>query len=95
MSATCRADNTTSFARDIRPLFRPKDIEHMRGHRLDLADLEDVKAERGGPFSRALQSTTAGRMPPPPDQHWTATQTQLLQQWINDGFPPSSRIRAA
>ncbi|RZL85271.1 MAG: hypothetical protein EOP32_00405 [Rhodococcus sp. (in: high G+C Gram-positive bacteria)] len=77
---------TTGFARDIRPLFRQKDLDHMN-FRLDLRNLEDVRenarlivdrvSDHGGPV-----------MPPMPDQRWTPGQVQLLERWIAEGCPP-------
>jgi hypothetical protein len=78
---------TTSFVRDIQPLFRQKDIEHM-DFLLDLADREKVKAEAGGIVDRIETVDPGEQMPPPPDTHWTATQIQLLRQWISEDFPP-------
>lgn len=80
---------TTSFVRDIQPLFRPKDIEHMRRVTgLDLADFERVKARARGVVRLVQHDDDDRRMPKPPGPHWTPSQVQLLQQWIDEGFPP-------
>ena len=56
----------TSFARDILPLFRPKDIEHMTDLNLDLSEYDAVRAKAQAIGRRVAAS---GRpMPPPPDQ---------------------------
>jgi hypothetical protein len=83
----------TSFVRDIQPLFRPKDIEHMRtkpspASRIDLANLTEVKGNAGSIEFFVETSDDESRMPPPPGQRWTPTQVELLQQWINESFPP-------
>jgi hypothetical protein len=81
--------STTSFTRDIAPLFRPVDIQHMLdpdlGLDLDLSRYETVRAAN----SRILRRVkAAGRpMPPPPHQRWTAAQTALFERWIAEGFP--------
>lgn len=78
-------DATTSFARDIVPLFRPKDVEHMKEQLMDLTSYDVV---------RELAQTVAQRvgagarpMPPAPDQRWTAGQVELFERWISEGFP--------
>jgi hypothetical protein len=78
---------TTSFVRDIEPLFRQKDIEHM-DFLLDLADHDKVKAKVGRIVARTETADPADQMPPAPDPHWTRTQIELLRQWVDDDFPP-------
>ena len=84
--------STTSFARDIAPLFRPVDIEHMLRPRLDLdlSSYERVKdrAERIRVRVDNPEATTGeGPMPPSPHQRWTAAQIDLFKRWIDEGFP--------
>ncbi len=75
----------TSFARDIFPLFRPKDIDHMSRLRIDLSDYDVVRSKAR---TIAQRVTAAGRpMPPPPDQRWTKVQIELFEQWVTEGFP--------
>ena len=76
----------TSFARDILPLFRPKDVEHMAGLNLDLSQYDAVRAKARAIAQRVAAS---GRpMPPPPDQRWTKIQIELFERWVAEGFPP-------
>ncbi|HEV2812808.1 MAG TPA: ferritin-like domain-containing protein [Solirubrobacteraceae bacterium] len=76
----------TSFARDIRPLFRMKDIDHMREMvDLDLSDLPAVRTAAADVLRRV--KSTGRPMPPRPDAHWTAGQIALLERWIADGCP--------
>ena len=76
----------TSFARDIRPLFRAKDIEHMVNLGVDLSRYEAVRGSAQSILQRV--SGTGGRpMPPPPDQRWTKVQIELFERWIAEGFP--------
>jgi hypothetical protein len=77
----------TDFARDIAPLFRPVDIEHMGPNGVNIVDLTsptDVR-DKIGPIIAALR---AKRMPPPPDTPWSPDQIALLEQWRTDNFPP-------
>jgi hypothetical protein len=75
----------TSFVRDILPLFRPKDIEHMSNLNLDLSEYDAVRAKAQAIAQRVAAS---GRpMPPPPDQRWTKIQIELFEQWVAEGFP--------
>jgi hypothetical protein len=76
----------TSFARDILPLFRPIDVEHMvEIVGLDLSDYAAVRGSADAIRDR-LQRTGAGRMPPPPDQPWTKAQIDLFSRWITENY---------
>jgi hypothetical protein len=84
--ASLGAHSTTSFARDIGPLFRPVDVQHMTDFGLDLGDYAVVRDSADAILKR-LRSSGPRRMPPPPDQRWTPVQTALFERWIADGFP--------
>jgi Ferritin-like len=80
---------TTSFRRDIAPLFRPLDVQHMSDlvgldlrDRATVADLDDRVLQK-------LRSTDPGDevMPPPPGQRWTSAQTDLFARWVAEGHP--------
>jgi hypothetical protein len=68
----------TSFAADIRPLFRDKDIKAMKG-RFDLSDYDDVSENA----DKICQRLSVGTMPC--DGAWPAAQVDLFQKWIDDG----------
>jgi hypothetical protein len=68
----------TSFAADIRPLFRDKDVKAMKG-RFDLSDHDDVSEHA----DKIHQRLSAGTMPC--DGAWPAAQVELFQKWIDDG----------
>ncbi|GAC1611944.1 MAG: hypothetical protein NVS3B26_29900 [Mycobacteriales bacterium] len=70
----------TSFAQDIRPLFRDKDVQAMKS-RFDLSSYDDVKDNADD----ILETVTDGSMPC--DQAWTPEQVKTLQTWVNDGCP--------
>lgn len=77
---------TTSFARDILPLFRPKDIEHMGNLGVDLSRHDAVRGSAQS-IVELVSGTGGRRMPPAPDQRWTKVQIELLERWIAEGFP--------
>ena len=77
---------TTSFARDIAPLFRPVDIEHMNDFGLNLADFDAVRAA-AGEISNRLKGI-GGRMPPPPDAALSADKISTFDTWVAEGCPP-------
>jgi hypothetical protein len=70
----------TSFATDIRPLFRDKDVQAM-SFMLDLSSYEDVRANADG----VLETVEDGSMPC--DGAWEPAQVELLRTWIGEGFP--------
>jgi Ferritin-like len=78
---------TTSFARDVLPLFRPIDIDHMNGIGLDLTDFEAVRSSAAS-ISARLKGIGGRRMPPPPDPPLTPDQIKVFDTWIAEGFPP-------
>ncbi len=78
----------TSFKKDIRPLFRDVDVEHMNDNGLDLSDFQQVKSSAGDILDRITSTDDGTRMPPPPDAPWTSAQVALFRQWIADGCPP-------
>lgn len=75
-----------SFARDIRPLFRQKDIDHMSGW-LDLSDYDSVR-DNADMIAQRLQGVGVERMPPPPDAPWTPQEIKLFVNWVTQGCLP-------
>jgi hypothetical protein len=73
----------TSFATDIRPLFRPKDIAAMKNAGgFDLSSYDDVSKWAGGILARLK----AGQMPC--DGAWPSAQVQLFADWVGGGKQP-------
>jgi ferredoxin-NADP reductase len=68
-----------SFARDIRPLFRDKDVEEMR-FVFDLSVYEDVRSNAAGIYDRLADGSM------PCDQTWPADSVALFRQWMDDGY---------
>jgi Ferritin-like len=76
---------TTSFARDVVPMFRPVDIQHMGDRGLNLTDFEAVRG-RAMVISNRLKGIGGRRMPP--DAPLTAAHIERFDTWIAEGFPP-------
>jgi hypothetical protein len=75
------ANPDVSFAKDIRPLFREKDIEAMK-KAFDLSDYDDVRSF-ADPILMKLRS---GSMPC--DGAWPPEQVDLFRRWVQGGRKP-------
>jgi hypothetical protein len=77
-----------SFERDIRPLFREVDIDHMEGFGVLLADhtwmSNPENAKRVYDF---LSGDEKPRMPPG-GPFWSDEQLKKLSSWIEGGYQP-------
>lgn len=78
--ARARGVRVTSFATDIAPLFRPRDVRAMKS-RLDLSSHTDVKNNA----QAVLQTVTEHSMPC--DRPWPNERVALLRTWIAEGCP--------
>jgi hypothetical protein len=70
----------TSFARDIRPLFRSKDVESM-SKAFDLSSYDDVRSHA----ERIYERLANGSMPC--DGAWPPEQVERFRAWIDAGTP--------
>jgi hypothetical protein len=68
-----------SFARDIRPLFRDKDVDEMR-FAFDLSNYDDVKTNAAGIYERLADGSM------PCDGAWPDDQIALFRQWVDEGY---------
>jgi hypothetical protein len=77
-----RADGTAiEFARDIRPLFRDRDIQSMQ-FAFNLASYEDVRTH-----AEAIYAVrAAGQMPC--DGVWADEDVRRFQSWLDTGALP-------
>jgi len=75
------AEGAVSFAADIRPLFREKDVRSMARH-FDLTSYEDVSTVA----DRILGRLRAGSMPC--DGEWPSEQVDLFERWMQTGKKP-------
>ncbi len=69
-----------SFEQDIRPLFRPQDVNAM-DWAFDLSSYDDVKKNAEDIYDRLANGTM------PCDRAWPAEQVQLFRAWIDAGAP--------
>jgi len=74
------ADQTVSFARDIKALFRERDRESMT-FAFDLWDVDDVRTHADAILSRLRQGTM------PCDGGWSSDKVELFGRWIAAGKP--------
>jgi hypothetical protein len=70
-----------TYAQDIRPLFRDRDIQSM-SFAFDLSSYDDVRANAEGIYARLA----AGSMPC--DGRWPAEEVERFRTWIDNGSPP-------
>jgi hypothetical protein len=69
-----------SFERDIKPLFRSKDIESMSAA-FDLSSYEDVRTNAQPIYERLADGSM------PCDGAWPPEQVARLRGWIDAGTP--------
>jgi hypothetical protein len=70
----------TSFAQDVRPLFRPRDVGAM-SFAFDLEDYDDVKENADGIYRRL----SSGSMPC--DGPWPEDRIATFRAWMDEGYP--------
>ena len=69
------------FERDIRPLFRDRDLRSM-SFAFDLGSYDDVRSHA----ETIARRTAAGEMPC--DVPWSRERVQLFRAWMEGGFQP-------
>jgi hypothetical protein len=80
----------TSFAADIKPLFRAVDISHMTPYGVELDNYSYMSNSDNANAVLATLSTQNGEPPsmPPGGPYWTEAQLALFVQWQKDGYQP-------
>jgi hypothetical protein len=73
--------SAVGFERDIRPLFRDKDVARMT-FKFDLSSYDDVRANS----DRILHRLSNGSMPC--DGAWPAERVEVFRKWVDAGCPP-------
>ena len=69
------------FKRDIRPLFRPDDVDAM-SFAFDLGSYEDVRANAETIYQRLADGSM------PCDAGWPADRVERFRAWVDAGSPP-------
>ena len=79
-----------SFAVNIKPLFRPVDISHMKGFGVELDNYGYMSDPNNASKVLATLSPHGDKPPsmPPGGPYWTAAQLALFAQWQKDGYQP-------
>jgi hypothetical protein len=74
------AQEVVGYERDIRPLFREKDVSSM-SKAFDLASYNDVRANA----DKILAKVADGSMPC--DGAWPQDRVELFRSWVDAGCP--------
>ena len=83
-----------SFAKDVRPLFRPVDIAHMESFGVKLDDYNYMSApannhQNAAQVSENLSPQNGGAPAMPPGgPYWTPELLVLFAKWRTDGYQP-------
>jgi hypothetical protein len=72
----------SSFASDVRKLFRDSDVQTMKRYGIDLASYDNVKARAADIYARLVD----GDMPC--DGAWAPDQLQVFKEWMDGGMKP-------
>jgi hypothetical protein len=75
------AQEAVGFERDIRPLFRERDINSM-SFAFDLSSYKDVQGSAEAIYRRLAEGSM------PCDGRWPAEQVQRFRTWIDTGCAP-------
>jgi hypothetical protein len=79
--------NAISFAKDIKPLFRPVDIQHMRPIGVLLDDYDYMSQPANA--KKVYDHLTGAQTPiMPPDKRWSKAQTDRFKDWMEGGYKP-------
>ena len=75
------AQDAVTYARDIRPLFRERDVNSM-SFAFDLSSYDDVRANAEEIYRRLADGSM------PCDQRWPTEDVERFRTWIDNGSPP-------
>ena len=78
-----------SFERDIRPLFRQIDIDHMNKHDV-LLDNYTYMSDPSNDYGNAqrVEDSLTNQSMPPDGPYWSNEQLILYRQWRSEGYRP-------
>jgi hypothetical protein len=74
-------DQEVTFAQDIRPLFRDRDVSSMSSS-FDLSSYDDVRSNAESIYERLADGTM------PCDGAWAPEDVERFRTWIDNGFAP-------
>ena len=77
-----------SFERDIRPMFRDIDVDHMENMGVMLADHTWMSDPENAKRVLAFLSGDEEPRMPPGGPYWTEEQLKRLSDWIEGGYGP-------
>lgn len=77
-----------SFEKDIKPLFRPMDVECMRAMGVFLGDYDYMKDPNTAAFVLSRLQPDANPRMPYGGPYWSDAALTLFDQWIKDNCPP-------
>jgi len=77
-----------SFERDIRPMFRDVDVEHMDRMGVMLSDHAWMSNPENAKKVYDFLSGDEEPQMPPGGPYWTDEQLQRLSEWIDGGYQP-------
>ena len=80
--------NRVSFAKDVLPMFRSVDIEHMRPMDVALDDYAYMSNRENAESVRDFITGAKQPQMPPGGPFWTQEQIDLLSRWIDEGCGP-------
>jgi hypothetical protein len=76
-----------SFARDIKPLFRQVDVDHMKKFKVLLDDYAYMSDPTGDhAHAQSVEDSLTSQSMPPGGPYWTGQQLSLYKQWRSDGY---------
>jgi hypothetical protein len=84
-----KSQATVSFAKDIKPLFRTIDIQHMKplGVLLDdYAYMSDATNDHAN--AQGVYDQISSQLMPPGGPFWTTAQLALFTNWVTGGYQP-------
>ena len=88
-SSERRTRMPVSFARDIKPMFRQIDIEHMKRFKVLLDDytyMSDPSNDHSN--AQDVEDRLVKKSMPPGGPYWSDQQLAIYRQWSSDGYQP-------
>jgi hypothetical protein len=78
-----------SFSKDVKPMFREIDINHMKVYNVYLDDFRYMSDPANNyANAQAVRDSLAGQTMPPGGPFWTVAQLALFDKWRIDGYQP-------